>query len=220
MFRKAITPIIFFCTVILAWANEQQIISLTTGSNEVLVKVQNTSELNFFSLKLETKQEKLPEGIIVSSPSEQVDIYANQVSKTGLYLAINVDEQVKEGFYEIPLVLKDGENHSWHFTLTTQLNDKKPKNFDLEQNYPNPFNSNTQIKYTLATNEEVHTQLIIYDVLGQKICTLVDEKQPAGAYQVVWNGTNSTGNLVSNGTYFYKLISGSFVKVQKMTLLK
>jgi N-acetylneuraminic acid mutarotase len=90
-----------------------------------------------------------------------------------------------------------------------QLSPTAPKTFLLEQNYPNPFNPSTTIRYQLPVASEV--KLEVYDVLGKKIATLVNERQSAGSYQVVWNASG-----LSSGTYFYRLQAGSFVETKKM----
>ncbi len=102
-----------------------------------------------------------------------------------------------------------------------------PKTFALLPNYPNPFNPTTQINYALprATN----VKLFIYNVIGQRVRTLVDaEKQTAGLHSVQWDGTDEFGKAVSSGVYFYRIEAGEtssangkrFVESHKMMLLK
>jgi len=95
-----------------------------------------------------------------------------------------------------------------------------PKQFTLEQNYPNPFNPTTTIKYSLR--EPVDVKLVIYNVMGQKVATLVNnERQAAGNYQLIWDATNDYGARVATGIYFYRLVAGDkFVKTNKMLLIK
>jgi hypothetical protein len=94
-----------------------------------------------------------------------------------------------------------------------QLSPTAPKTFLLEQNYPNPFNPSTTIRYQLPVASEV--KLEVYDVLGKKIATVVNERQSAGSYQVVWNASG-----LSSGTYFYRLQAGTFVETKKMIMVK
>jgi hypothetical protein len=94
-----------------------------------------------------------------------------------------------------------------------QLSSTAPKTFLLEQNYPNPFNPSTTIRYQLPVASEV--KLEVYDVLGKKIATVVNERQSAGSYQVVWNASG-----LSSGTYFYRLQAGTFVETKKMIMVK
>lgn len=90
--------------------------------------------------------------------------------------------------------------------------------YALNQNYPNPFNPITTISYQLHTSNDV--ELTIYNILGQRVKSLVDEKQPAGFYQVRWDGKNEKNQQVSSGIYFYRLRAGSFVHTKKMILLR
>jgi len=97
--------------------------------------------------------------------------------------------------------------------------DNVPQKFALEQNYPNPFNPVTTINYNLNTTNEV--KLIVYNMLGRKIKTLVNSsKMIAGNHTVTWDGIDDLGQKVSNGIYFYRLQMGSKTKVKKMILLK
>jgi hypothetical protein len=93
-----------------------------------------------------------------------------------------------------------------------------PLTFDMKQNYPNPFNPSTIINYQLPQSEMV--TLEVYDALGQKVRMLVNEMQEAGQYQIVWDGKNDTGNILSSGVYLYRIVAGDNVKVMKMMLLR
>jgi len=93
-----------------------------------------------------------------------------------------------------------------------------PKAFNLSQNYPNPFNAETVISFAMP--KAGHVKLEIYNILGQKVKDLVDEKVTAGYKRVVWDGKDNTGKTVASGVYFYKLRTEGFVEVMKMTLLK
>jgi len=88
-----------------------------------------------------------------------------------------------------------------------------PESFILYQNYPNPFNPATSIQYTIGSKQFVSIK--IYDLLGREIATLINEEKPAGNYEIKFDGSE-----LSSGTYFYKLIAGSFVETKKMILLK
>lgn len=88
-----------------------------------------------------------------------------------------------------------------------------PMGFKLHQNYPNPFNPATNIRFEIPRTSLV--KLIAYDILGRKIATLVNEKLNAGSYKVNWDASN-----YPSGVYFYKLVTGDFVDVKKMVLIK
>ena len=87
-----------------------------------------------------------------------------------------------------------------------------PGRFALDQNYPNPFNPATVIGYTLPADSRV--SLAVYNVLGQKVATLVNGPVAAGTHQVEWRAQ------VSSGIYFYRLVAGNFTATKKMVLLK
>ena len=93
-----------------------------------------------------------------------------------------------------------------------------PTDYALEQNYPNPFNPSTQFIYALPVSTEV--EVSIFNVLGQKVVTLVQGEQPAGYHTVTWSGNNSDGTSVASGIYFYRITSEHFNTSKKMMLLK
>jgi hypothetical protein len=93
-----------------------------------------------------------------------------------------------------------------------------PAAFALGQNYPNPFNPTTMISYSLPKSTQV--SVVVYDLLGNKVKTLVNESVDAGSYEVVWNATNDLGVQVPSGNYILKMVAGDFSQTRKMTLLK
>ncbi len=93
-----------------------------------------------------------------------------------------------------------------------------PAGFSLAQNYPNPFNPETVINYSI--DKPANTSLVVYNSLGQKVRTLVNEMNTAGTHQVVWNSMNDFGKIVPSGIYFYRLEVDSKVQVKKMILMK
>ena len=97
-------------------------------------------------------------------------------------------------------------------------NENIPYKFSLAQNYPNPFNPSTTIKYQLPSDVKSETEnvkLIVYDILGSEVATLVNEKQKPGYYEVDFNA-----NGLASGIYFYKLSTGEFIQTKKMILLR
>ncbi len=93
-----------------------------------------------------------------------------------------------------------------------------PKQFELGQNVPNPFNPNTVIKFAVPKPSEVRVE--VFNVLGQKVRTLIDEFSPAGNRRVEWDGTDDNGNSVASGVYLYRMRAGDFDETKKMLLLK
>ncbi len=94
----------------------------------------------------------------------------------------------------------------------------QPTKFDLAQNYPNPFNPSTTIEYRVPTS--THVKVEIYNLLGQKVRTLIDAPHVQGTYRVQWNGLDDLGRSVSTGIYLYRLQTGDQAFVRKMTLIK
>nr|MBN2278701.1 T9SS type A sorting domain-containing protein [candidate division Zixibacteria bacterium] len=93
-----------------------------------------------------------------------------------------------------------------------------PATFNISQNYPNPFNPQTNIEYSLPTRSQVNID--IYNILGQKVRTLVDKSQPAGEYRIIWDSNDDSGIKVSTGIYFYRFQAGEYVETKKMLLIK
>ena len=88
-----------------------------------------------------------------------------------------------------------------------------PQGFTLSQNYPNPFNPATTIKYSLA--KEGNVKLTVYNAIGSKVATIVNEYKPAGNYSVQFNGSN-----FASGIYLYRLESGNYSAAKKFILMK
>lgn len=88
----------------------------------------------------------------------------------------------------------------------------------LAQNFPNPFNPATAIEYSLERRG--HVNLAIYNTLGQRVATLVDEEQGVGSHRAQWSGTDSNGEPVANGVYFYRLTLDGYALARKMLLIK
>jgi hypothetical protein len=95
-----------------------------------------------------------------------------------------------------------------------------PKAYSLSQNSPNPFNPSTTIKYQVPEGSAARVQIVVYNIRGQKVITLVDELKESGDYSVNWNGQNSSGQRVSSGVYFYRMSAGEFSAMRKMVIVK
>ena len=93
-----------------------------------------------------------------------------------------------------------------------------PTEYALGQNVPNPFNPSTTIDYRLPEAGDV--QLVIYNLLGQEVRTLVQESMDAGFHSVIWDGKDEFGKQVASGIYIYRMSVGDFSQVQRMMLLK
>ena len=93
-----------------------------------------------------------------------------------------------------------------------------PKKFALHQNYPNPFNPTTTIKYDLPKGS--HVKIVIYDLMGREVRTLVNEFQTPGYKMSIWDGTSNSGEKVPSGLYIYRMITPDFQATKKMTIVK
>ncbi|MEO8664071.1 MAG: T9SS type A sorting domain-containing protein [Ignavibacteria bacterium] len=145
--------------------------------------------------------------VIASSLSNPADIYINNIAPFEDTLAIPNAGNSTVTF--IRLMYPTGIN---------KINNTVPGSFELSQNYPNPFNPVTKIRFDITSDvkrQMSDVRLSVYDALGKEITTLVNEKISAGSYEVEFNGNN-----LPSGVYFYKIMSGSFIEVKKMTLLK
>ena len=91
-------------------------------------------------------------------------------------------------------------------------------NYRLVQNYPNPFNPTTTIEYRLPKSANV--KIVVFNILGNKVATLVNGKHVAGTHSVVWDSKDYSGNLAANGVYFYKITTPEFSETKKMLLMK
>lgn len=106
----------------------------------------------------------------------------------------------------------------WHFvgrvaTSVDKRNSEVPDSFSLKQNYPNPFNPRTKIQYDLP--QKVEVRLVVYNLLGRRVATLVNETQQAGSYQITFEASN-----LASGVYIYRIVAGDFTQTRKMMLMK
>jgi len=90
--------------------------------------------------------------------------------------------------------------------------------FILHQNYPNPFNDETTIRFSLKNQTKVTIE--VFDMLGQKVKTLLNKKMQAGKHQVSWNGCDEMGARLQEGFYFCNFEAGNYSQTRKMLLMK
>ena len=116
----------------------------------------------------------------------------------------------------------DGDRYLWIIENGTYVNIDDnlvlAKEFSLKQNYPNPFNPSTTISFDLNTSDMI--SLVIYDITGKEVNTLVNKDMTAGNYTYNWNAVNNSGKKVASGIYFYTLKSSTSSITQKMMYLK
>jgi photosystem II stability/assembly factor-like uncharacterized protein len=137
--------------------------------------------------------------------SSEINYYSfsNSIIKTGKI------------YYRLKQIDYDG---NYEYSKVIEVEISNPKEFSLNQNYPNPFNPSTQIK--VAVKEISNIEIIVYNILGKEIKTLLDENLPAGEYIIQWHGKDNEGNYLSSGIYFIQMIAGDYQKTIKTVLLK
>jgi hypothetical protein len=118
--------------------------------------------------------------------------------------------QIGAGLHKNIIIIKVGATGTNDVKL---VDNQIPVSFALDQNYPNPFNPSTEIRFSLPVNGKV--SLVVYNILGQEIATLLNEVKSAGNYSVRFDATS-----VPSGTYFYRLESSGRSEARKMLLLK
>jgi hypothetical protein len=121
--------------------------------------------------------------------------------------------------------LKKGETRRLNVIIGTERHARKASDVALEKyetalwdNSPNPFDENTTLEYTLSEEQSVTMQ--VYDVLGQRVKTLVDDTKQASLHRMTWDGTNRYGNRVSSGLYFVRMEAGDFTASKKTVLVR
>ena len=103
-------------------------------------------------------------------------------------------------------------------TSASQISSEVPLSYSLSQNYPNPFNNTSNLKFEIARHggsSTGHVKLVVYDVQGREVKTLVNERLQSGTYEVTFDGS-----ALSSGVYFYKMTAGNFKETKKLLLLK
>jgi len=109
--------------------------------------------------------------------------------------------------------------NAWFTDVEEEMTEEEvPAEFSLSSNYPNPFNPETRISYFIP--QSCHVRLEIFNILGQKIRTLVDENQPVGRKEVTWDGRDYQGEQIASGVYLYRLRAGDFRESKKMVLMR
>ena len=143
-----------------------------------------------------------------TGPNETATTYISITGSSWTDLGVSYGEDVGirvRGTYSLGLSVDDDE-------------DDLPYDFNLEQNFPNPFNPNTSIAFTLPERADVN--LTVYNLLGQKVRTLVDEFRQAGEHTVQWNGHDEADRPLATGVYYYQITAGDRSATRKMVLLK
>jgi hypothetical protein len=183
--------------------------------------------LDFFDKRVMYPQEIHLEVNLSDYPRIEIEFAISKNAYAGLELQPGDSLGLNINYNEV-----NNNRHLWastfdkysfvYFTLSqnTKVQQHKVDNKmnNLLSNYPNPFNSKTIIKYKLTRNSNVILE--IYNIKGQKIKTLVSEKQNKGLYKILWNGLDSSGKKVGSGIYYYRIITNYLADCKKMVLLR
>lgn len=186
-----------------------EVLEVFPGANRVLVEVENKRSRPVLGIVAD----------VVDAPgwlrlkSGRVDVPARGKAKLPLSIEVSAEDGM-EGI--LALSLKDSEGESWD--VEVRLRVVVPERSDLLSNFPDPFNPSTRIPYVLSGR--ARARLEVFNCLGQRIKTLVDEVQGPGRYVAVWDGRDEEGRKVAGGVYFFRLSAGDFCKVEKGMILK
>lgn len=144
------------------------------------------------------------------------------ISGTSIQISFNYTAPSSVGWDTLYATVAAGHAGNWRFLTNKHIfvksatgitNQNMPLNFKLNQNYPNPFNPVSKISFSIGKTGMV--KLTVFDVLGNEVATLLNEQKEAGDYSIEFNGEK-----LSSGVYFYKLESGQFTDIKRMTLIK
>jgi hypothetical protein len=204
-----------------------ELISFEAKGDNGFIKLtwQTASEVNNLGFRLERKAAGSQSFDYVASYNDNRALYGQGTTSSATDYSYNDSTVIPKTEYMYRLIQYDydGTVLIQNITATGTAKEQLPKNFELGQNYPNPFNPLTNIKFALPAAAKV--KLVIFNILGQEILSLVNGEFDAGIHEVVWNGSNSQGIQTASGLYFYimqiKTSAGNeIVKKQKMIKLK
>ena len=150
----------------------------------------------------------------VSALNSYNDSIAVKVGAFGVYDGFSIEDEllVESGENSISILIGVGVEV---FVDDPQIT---PIEFALHQNYPNPFNPETNIQFDVA--EQSHVSVNVFNLVGQKVATLVNRTMDAGIYTIKWTGLNDKGSSLPSGMYFYEMKTSNFHSIKKLVLVK
>ena len=188
--------------------------SATTIGSSVKLSWQTATEINNFGFDVERKSNVKGHTSTVLSVTdwEKIGFVNGNGNSNSTKDYSFVDDNVNAGTYSYRLKQIDNDGQ-FEYSKEVEIGLTAPDKFELSQNYPNPFNPSTTINYNLP--EAANVKLIIYNILGQEVKTLVNGFKEAGVHTINFNASE-----LNSGLYIYKIEAGSFTQTRKMTLIK
>jgi hypothetical protein len=177
--------------------------SATTEKNDVVLHWSTASETNNQGFEVQRRSQ---------AEYEKVGFVVGKGTTTELQNYVYKDEDISSGSYSYRLKQVDFDG-TIEYSNEVEVDITQPKDYFLSQNYPNPFNPSTTIKYAVV--EDGLVSLKVYDVLGNEVSTIIDNYQPAGEYNAVFDASS-----ISSGVYYYQIKAGDFTSTKKLILMK
>ena len=191
--------------------------------NSAEIKFEDASSLlNGFTFEFEGQDAGIVKGLIFSMSGQSLN--TTDISNVLEFNFSPVDGFTGESDIQLLNMIiagEHGENITSDFSIpvsSVSFANTLPLKTELSKNYPNPFNPSTTIPYELK--EEGLVSMVVYDLNGAEVKTLISKNVSAGSYQAVWNGLNNTGQNVASGRYIVKMSAPGFSDTITMTLLK
>ncbi len=207
---KYISPIVLaVLTASPSFAQQPHKVPFASLGNTIELTVENASAQKVEEVRVVARD--IPSWIHVTQTEQMLDQLKPKKEKNVTF-AFAVDKTAPVNKEQrLSFVISTPSGEVWTKEITISV--APPERFELFQNYPNPFNPQTSIEYILPKSERV--KLVVYDVLGREVQTLVDGVQDAGYRSVVFDATN-----LPSGVYFYRLQAGNSIDLRKMLVAK
>ena len=181
--------------------------------NSQLIYLSCSNQANMSNIVIASEEN---EGQIILAFASPLSIGGNELRLNLQFDLLHPESSMTQGLNLTEIKIDD------KVMLPTVVNNLKetaiPNRFELYQNHPNPFNPETTIQFQLPKSGQV--KIDIFNQLGQKVKTLLNEQKPAGTFEVRWNGVDDKGQPVVSGVYFYKMTAGKFTAIKKMALIR